>query len=375
MLPGDPLTSHGFSVMPAASGSSSSVMIRAVSAVVATILALVVSSSTHAATTYRRDIAIEPVKVPTLIAVELDERVYAHTDGLPEEARVYSAAGRSVGFVIQDVRGRQVSKETISWPGTVTRAEATGDGPLVIECTSPAKQPWPGSMVIETPLVDFQQLVRTEVQLADGTWGPAAEETLLADYSRFVNIRQNEITLKQPEAAMAAKGPWTFRLTILQPTPEVESRLKQIVQREGSDGASSRETRTVVDQRPFKINAIRFEAKVEKEGPEEVLTVDWVPPMSKTVHGLTGKSTVTFIAGSRPVNELSLEIAGTNFSRTARFIAYRENEAQPSRRQDVTLRKIDIGNLHRDETRLIFSSPIIERMLQFEIDDQSDPPL
>lgn len=287
------------------------------------VVASISVAMTHAAASpverfrFRRSIDAAGAAAEELVAVRLDAAVAAEsTDGFPD-VRVVDGDGREVSRILR--RASTVKMRTVrrSFPVERRRLKPLPGGGLEIEFTvDPEKYPLPiDGFRFETPLRDFEQRVRVERLDDAGHWSPVGDETLLYDYSRYMDSRQLDVAL--PGGPHGAGGSW--RITVDEPTIEQQSTLAEVVRTLEGGTETGRQERTTLVRQPFRIDSI---LAWHADDVAEIRVADGIEtPLDgfRVEEEVKEKRTrIRVSSGREPVTALRLAVAERNFGRQAR---------------------------------------------------------
>lgn len=302
---------------------------------------------------FRRPIDIPPRDAAELVAVPLDAAILdATSDGFPD-LRILGADGKEVARVIRRAATATTRAVRRTFTIDMPRLEPLPGGGLAIEFTiDPARHPRPiDGLRLETPLGNFEQRVRVQRRDADGTWQAVGDETLLYDYSQFMDTRQVEIALPA-EPGRLPGGTW--RITVDETTIEQRSTLAELVRTlDGARETGRQETRLVASQ-PFRIDAIRA---WHVEDVAEVRGVDAVERPLAAVRieeeRQEKRTRIRVPTGREPVTGLRLVVADRNFARAVRIERPLQPPAdRPPRREAADAAVVlGSGRVHRIDLR------------------------
>ncbi len=304
---------------------------------------------------YRRPISVEASVGEELVAVRLDADVAAATEpGFPD-LRVIDGAGQEVSRIIRRAAVVKMRSVRRSFPVQQPRLKPLSGGGLEIEFTIDAEKD-PHSIDgfrIETPLRNFEQRVRVQRLDEAGAWKPVGDDTLLFDYSQYMDTRQVDVPLPK-EPRLPAGGTW--RITVDEPTIEQQSTLSEVVRTLEGKAETSRKEKTTVARQPFRIDSIQAwhvddAAEVEVAGGIEVpiaeFRVEEEPEEKRT--------RVRVTSGRQAITSLRLSVADRNFGRPARVEAQppaRNREAGSRPRQvlgSARIHRIDLRGIRSEE--------------------------
>lgn len=267
---------------------------------------------------FLRPIGIPPRTADELVAVPLDARVFDATSDGFSDLRILDADGREVSRVIR--RRTVVTKGAVRRTFTIDkpRLEPLPGGGLVIEFTiDPERYPHPiDGLRIETPLRNFEQAVRVQ-RLDEGNTGrTVGDDTLLYDYSKFMDTRQVEIPFPK-EPKRPAGGTW--RITVGATTIEQQSALSELVRTLDGGRETGRQEKRLVVSQPFRIDGIRawhVDDVAEIRGADGVERP--LADVSVVEEPEEKRTRIRVTTGREPVTGLRLLVGDRNFARMAR---------------------------------------------------------
>lgn len=321
-------------------------------------------------TGYSRPIKSPPLAQDELLAVTLDSDVFADTrDGFPN-LRVQDTNGRPVGHVLRRPQTSKTQSVTQTWSRSPSSAKPLEGGGLEFTVQLDEKDGQPTGLRLITPLRDFEQRVRVYTSVDATQWEPAGEETLIFDYSRYVDVRNDSIKL--PETTHR-----NCRIVIDDVTVEQESELLLLTRRLRGGDEQGRTEKIVIDRRPFRIERVEFRRVVQQERsagetkteyPLGRLQVTSVPEKKQTL--------VEFDARREPLTSLRLVTPERNFSRRV-VLEVPQADGKDDRWQSqapAVLSRIDFKSLHREELAINFPE-LRQSRYRLVIDNRDSPPL
>ncbi len=330
---------------------------------------------------YRRAIRVDAAGGEELVAVRLDAPVVAATEiGFPD-LRVIDAAGQEVSRILRRAAVVKMRSVRRSFPVEQSRLKPLPGGGLEIEFTIDAEKD-PSSIDgfrIETPLRNFQQRVQVHRLDEAGGWKPVGIDTLLFDFSQYMDTRQLDVPLPK-EPRLPAGGTW--RITVDEPTIEQQSTLSEVVRTLQGNAEKSREEKTVVVRQPFRIDSIQawhVDGAAEIDDAEDIempiaeFHVEDEPNEQRT--------RVRVTTGREPITTLRLSVADRNFGRPARVehpqTATRNRDAgsrPPQVLGDARVHRIDLRGIRSEELAITIPE---SRYVDYEIviDNADSPPL
>ena len=204
---------------------------------------------------YRRSISVGPRATEELVAVRLDAAVAAVTADGFADVRVVDTSGREVSRILRRasvVKTRSVRK---SFPVGAPRVKPLPGGGLEIEFTIDSER-YPAAVDgfrIDTPLKNFEQRVQVHRLDVTGTWQPVGDDTLLFDYSQWMDTRQIDVAF--PHGQRQPPG-GTWRITVDETTIEQQSALSELIRTLEGGVETGRKEEIAVVRQPFRIDSI-----------------------------------------------------------------------------------------------------------------------
>lgn len=265
-----------------------------------------------------RPIEIAARTADELVAVRLDAAIMAATaEGYPD-LRILDVDGRETSRVIR--RATAVTMRSVRTSFVVDRPRVRplpGEGLEIVFTIDAEKHPdGIDGFRIDTPLTNFEQDVRIERQDATGAWSPVGDDTLLYDYSQFMNTRQTDVAFPGKRHEPAG-GAW--RITVKETTLEQQAMLMELVRTLDERGEKERREKVTIVRQPFRIDRI---AAWRDDEVAELRTADAVDhPVSdvRVEDEPEEKRTRIRLGGGRvPTTALRLDVADRNFGRPAR---------------------------------------------------------
>ena len=320
---------------------------------------------------FSKEVTASPKQEESLAAVALDADVFAATqDGLPD-LRLIDAAGKPTPFVVRkslETRDRTARHKT--WAARKPVLKPLDNGGLEITLELEKDDPQPNGLSLITPLRNFEQRVRV-LSSADGqTWEPAGDETVIFDYSRYMDVRNDSVPFIQSPRRH-------FRIVIDDVTAEQESELLELTRRLRGTEETARVEKVTIDRRPFRIERI----DLWQDGHQEQVTGDrqQAYPMAgfKVSEDPKTKQTIITVEARRePLTSLELVTSSRNFSRHAVVEVEEKHGVTSSWRQvgEATVSCMDFKNFKREHLAIKFPESRQTRY-RIVIDNRDSPPL
>ena len=298
---------------------------------------------------WMREIELPEIAATTLVSVPLDSHFFMSTrDGWPD-VRLSNNHDQSVAFSIQAAYDKKAKTVRQTWPAQNLAAKVDTATGLRVELALRDDDPLPNGIRIITPLRDFEHQVRVESSTDGNSWTSAGPPSLIFDYSRYVDTRNDFVPLN-------AANHRRFRLIIEDVTAEQESLLLELHRRlRGADEIDRTENTTIV-RRPFRIDRVEFYRDIETEVSScqqraKYPTSNFVVAEREKDH----QTLLTFDTKREPISELKVITDSENFSRAATVEAEVEDVNGKLAWKAIshgTLTRFSVGSIQRNELTL-----------------------
>ncbi|MBS0204148.1 MAG: hypothetical protein JSS49_14690 [Planctomycetes bacterium] len=300
---------------------------------------------------FKKSISASAKAEESLVAVPLDSDVYAATQSDLADLRLQDEHRTNLPFLIrksQELRAHTVRRKT--WTAAKPAVRPLDNGGLEITLELDEKDPQPNGLTLVSPLHNFEQQVRILTSADGQTWEPVGGETVIFDYSRYMDVRNDNV----PFPASARKH---VRLIIDDVTVEQQSQLLELTRTLRDDDEVGRSEKVVIDRRPFRIERIDFWV----DSSEEVGKGDHKLPYQISGYKVsedpkTHQTIITIETRREPLTSLILESTARNFSRHCVVEIAEPQGVQTSWSQigTATLSRLDFKDLKREELAVTF---------------------
>jgi hypothetical protein len=188
-----------------------------------------------------------------VVAVPLDEHVFAHTQPQWADLRVTEVGGRDIPRAVEPERVYRFEESHAERKAVLKDIEQLPDGGLAVVCELEGTNALTLTrLTVRTPLRDYEQSVTVSIQGADGTWTPLRAAEPLFDYSRYADVKKESIVLPNLTNRL-------FKLEIARADDTVFSNYASLTEEHDASEARQRTFRRYdVEQRPFRIDAVLF---------------------------------------------------------------------------------------------------------------------
>ncbi|MEZ6051149.1 MAG: DUF3999 family protein [Planctomycetaceae bacterium] len=305
-----------------------------------------------------------------LFAIELDADIYSVTQEGLHDLRLLNSEGDPVPYLLRRVRTKRLQYHRSTWTPRAPSLRPLEDGSLEMTVELSPKDQHPNGLTIVTPLRDFERRVRIQTSADGQTWDTIVEDALIFDYSRYMDVRQVEISF--PET-----GPRHFRITVDNVTVRQEQELLELTRKLRGDEETERVERFSVERIPFRIDRLEFWRETEYERPDEDVIRTYDPDKFAVENDPEQQQTRILVEmGREPLTAFIVDVADRNFSRQASVEVEESNGVRTSWRTigEATLSRIDFQSLHREQPRIRFPQSR-QATYRIVIENRDSPPL
>ena len=319
---------------------------------------------------FERVVDVPKVEDEALVAVELDEPVYLAAGNDFDDLRLINESGEFVPFLLRKVRDVRTRNKRTTWTSSDVTARPLDDDGLEILIALDKDEPVPHGMRIVSPLRDFEHRIRVYAAANGTDWQPLGNETLIFDYSRYMDVRSDTVTFPTTSHRR-------FRVVIDAVTSGQESQLLELTRRLRGGKLAERVERIKVDRRPFRIERIEFWSEEQEERWAGDKTKSYPVSNLRVEEDSDSQQTLVFVDTPRtPLNAFQFETATRNFSR--RFdVAVEDVQGTKTSWRSIShdvLSRIDFKDLQREELKISFPETR-QAKYRITIENRDSPPL
>ncbi len=322
---------------------------------------------------FRKEIELGQADGAEIIAVALDSDVYAATrDGYPD-LRIVDDSGTTVPYLRETIGKKRINQVREGCASKLVSLHVDEGKGLEIVVALDAKAPSGGGLTIQTPLVDYEHRVSVFGSNSGTDWTPLVTDGVIFDYSRFMDIRNRDVTLSANEYRQ-------FKIVVSQELDDRESPLRELIRgrQESKDG--KKETRTEITRNvrtPFRIVRVDVWRTVETPGATEAEVFPYPTAGFRVENDVKEKiSRVEIDSRREPLTRISFTTSSRNFSREAHVLV---PAVQGARTDWVnvghgTAVNVQFRAFHRAELNVEFPEQRYEHY-RLEIENADNPPL
>lgn len=316
----------------------------------------------------RREVQTPPPAQDELFAVRLDPMVYARTNDRFADLRIVDRADQPIAYMLRKVTTSTERVSVKSFAPERLDAKPLAEGGLELTVKLADKTPPTSEARLVTLLRDFEQRVRLSTSADGQAWEPVAEESVIFDYSRYVDVRNDAVRFPATDRKH-------FRIVIDDVTVEQQAQLMLLTRRLRGSEETERSEETAIARRPFRIERLEFRATVREPTAAGDETREYPADSFRVDHDAqAGRTILTVDVHRAPITSLAVVTSERNFSRRATVEAPHPKQSGSSWTSIAqgTLTRIDFQNVQRDELTLILPETRAER-LRIVIDHRDGP--
>lgn len=258
---------------------------------------------------FSKDILFPKEAGDEIFGVLLDSDVYRATRADFADLRLVAPDGSEVPYLIE--KAADATAETVREPvpGAVSSIVEPGTNRLEILWGVDRDAAGPVSgLRFETPLKDFERKVSVYGE-AGGDWAPLVTDSLLYDYTRFMDVRRVEVSLPATTARR-------LKIVIEGITDERASPFKEMTRAYRGGRAENQSERLTLETRPLRIDRIgawrdkrveRLTKEIRKDQPIAGFDVEEDSAHSRTL--------ITVRCRREPLTAFHIQTGSLNFSR------------------------------------------------------------
>lgn len=257
-----------------------------------------------------REIAGSSDVAATVVAVALDEHVFANSQEAFADVRILDAAGHEVPRVIAPRRTYAFEERGVYRATRFKELAQLQGGGLAVVCELvDTNAVVLTELVVDSPLRNYEQTVTVYVPDDAQGWRLLKGPEPLFDYSRFADVRKTAVSLP-------AQTGRRFKLVIGQADDKVYSSYAEMTEEAGGRQPQRQSKRYRVESRPFRIDAVRFR-DIERVAVEKTSACEWTAVSgTATVEDKDKRETIlTVPTGRCPVRGVALAPVQQNFER------------------------------------------------------------
>lgn len=304
-----------------------------------------------------------------ILAVTLDSDIYSATrDGFPD-FRIFDKKGQEVVYLLEKITEsrRETVRETCASEVVSLREK---DNAVEVIVSLKRDEPAADGMTIHTPLLNYER--RLEVLGSDDgkDWSPLVNNGLVFDYSRFMDVRNNEVHLPKNRYRK-------LKIIVNAITDSRESPYTELTRRQMNGNEQERIERVTLEHRPLRINRLELWRQTQREVGLQDKKADYSVVEFRSEQDPKEKATFVYVRTRRqPLIELKIETTSRNFNRSVVVgkLVTRGIRSDWVAVAQSQIRLIDSRCFHKEELAIAFPEQR-EEQYRIVIRNEDNPPL
>jgi len=305
-----------------------------------------------------------------IAAADLDDDVYAETRDNLADLRLRSDDGMETPFLLEKATRSSPVYVDERVPTVRDGLELLDDNRMRVTLHRKDTDTPPAYLVIETPLRNYEKVVRVEGRRPGQSWQRMADEQRIFDYSRFMDVRSNRVEL--PAADFTE-----YRVEFNSVTDVTTSGVVRLT-REMRGGKVAKETDSkVLSKRDFRVNRIVLWRRAQRESVRREVEQHYaVESFSVSLDEKEKRSEVQIATRRQPLCEFEIQTRDRNFSRQVKLQIQRTTPTGPAwvDHGSGRITNLDLGSFRRSSLTVHFPEVRAE-LFRLLIVNQDSPAL
>jgi hypothetical protein len=300
---------------------------------------------------------------PELLGFEVNADLWRATQGDLSRIRITDASGKTVPVLVRRLQEKRSRAERKLYPVSVSGLEGLAQNQLDFLCTVDEKSGPVKGLVFDIPMRNFERKVTIWGVGSDGKEQLMVEDALLADYARFLDLRETEVLFDGQDFGR-------FRVQIDAAEKEVRLPRRSLL-REG-DQVMQEWTRE--ETRPLRIDNIQAITFLQQTEVIQAVETSWNEPFAS--RNEEDMQVLEIETQYRPVTGMELHSSEPLFSRavTVRASTTGVQQKEWKRVTGGRITQLNFQSTQKQETALRFSEVQASQM-RIEIGQGTMKPL
>ncbi|TAN47537.1 MAG: DUF3999 family protein [Methylococcaceae bacterium] len=305
----------------------------------------------------------------SLLALELDSQIYAASRDDYRDIRIRDDSGKETPYLLEKRVEPHSETVHVVHAGSVLDMRKKGANGIEVILRAEKDSPPTDGFTLHTPLNNYEHSVRVYGSDDGKSWTPLVESAAIYDYSRYMDVRNQDI-------ALPANRYRQFKLVIDQATQTHQAERVELTRALLAGQEQTRSEQVQLQSVPLRIDHVDFWHNVSKDLPADDKKFAYpVLDFKATQDGKNHWTVVEVTTRRQPLTRLSLQISERHFSRRA-TLQIPIRQGMETRWQDIGTATIEVLRLglQREQAGIAFPEQRREtyRVL---LHDQDNPPL
>lgn len=305
-----------------------------------------------------------------LLAVPLDDAVYANSAGDFGDLRITDQNGVDAPYLLQTTASSKTVTKHIPSPSSTQNLEKIDDDGIVISVALDKEAANADGLTVITSQRDFEYNLQIHGSNDGENWEKLVNNAAIYDYSRYMAVKNSDI-------ALPGNSYRQFKIVIVQASQSHAAEVLELTRTLRGNQEVQRNETVDLKTQPLHIERIEFWHNVTESLPDETQSFDYPIAAVKLSQDVEHKTTLIDIDTRRqPLTGLTLHIDTPNFSRRA-DVQIPLQQGIETRMQTVAsamLEGLHFRDINRDSTAIGFAE---QRQSHYRIVvyNQDNPPL
>lgn len=299
---------------------------------------------------FNRAITLPDDGQQSLLALPLDDEVYANSAGDFRDLRISDQQGVDIPYLLQKIASSQVVSKRLPSPSSTQNLEKIDDDGIVITLELDKQAAHADGLTLITSQRDFEYNLQVHGSNDGEHWEKLVNNAAIYDYSRYMAVKNSDI-------ALPGNSYRQFKLVIAQASQTHAAEVLELTRTLRGKQELQRNESVDIKTQPLHIDRIDFWHTVVETLPDELRSVDYAVGAFKVSQDAEHKTSLIDIDTRRqPLTGLMLHADSANFSRHAELQIPR----QPGRDSPLltlasaTLDALHYQDINRESTRIDF---------------------
>ena len=308
----------------------------------------------------------------TLAALVLNDEVFAELNLRASNLRLFEADQREVPYLLRPRTEQLTHTEERSFPVAPLTFREMKDNRAEIVVARPAEPGVPVALLLHSGQANYEKRITVSGSRDQQNWTTLTESQPVFDYTRYVDVRNNRVTLPP--------GEWAFyRIEISNLAEDRKAVFTEVIRQLQGGAEQVTETETArIRQEPFRVERLELVLQQERPQRERPVLTRWKVPAFEVHHDPTAHVThVEFELRRQPLVALWLVPRDRNFSRRASVSGTDESGPNASwlGLANATLTRIEAAAGHQPQLKLDLGEPRRFARYRIVLYNQDNPPL
>lgn len=319
---------------------------------------------------YSRPVTHQDDGKQSLLAVSLDDAVYANSANGFKDLRLVDQNGVETPYLLQKLAARKTVIKRLPSHSTAQVLQKTGNDGISITINLDKDAANADGFSVVTDQHDFEYTLQIQGSEDGQTWQVLVDKAGIYDYSRYMAIGNRDI-------AMPANNYRHFKIIVAKATQTHSAELLELTRTLRGEKELQRSEKTDLYRQPMHIERIEFWHNQAETLPEAEQSFDYPLAGFKVTQDAEHKTSLIDISTQRqPLTGFKLKATDPNFNRSA-DVQIPTQHGVETRMQTIgsaTLEALHFQDINREQTAINFPE---QRRAHYQImiRNQDNPPL